>query len=191
MNNWAFIGEGGWPEDCGRYLTVNNGITLKDTQAGDGTACALTGLALFGFGYYEVNMLNDPAGLSEFWTESNGNKNCNAIDQGFEADIYETLGNSQNLYWGGYAGQGGCGFGFHSQSNGHLPGADGHFHLYGMDFEPSGITFYADGVQTGNYVHAFTGSGQGEWLIISNLYQGSLVGGDPGAQYKWARVYHH
>ena len=188
-NNWVIHGEGGWPNDCTRYLSVNNGLTLQDTKPADGTACALDSVHIFGFGYYEVNMLNDPVGLSEFWTESNGNNGCNPIDSGFEADIYETVGNSQNLYWGGYAGQGGCGYGWHTASNGHLPGADGNYHLYGMDFESTGITFYADGVQTGNYSHTFSSSGQGEWLILSNLFQGSTP--DPGMKVKWVRVYHH
>lgn len=173
-------------EHCSAYLHVNNG-TLSITSPGTyGDSCAINTIATFGFGYYEANVWtgNWPADWSVFWILSNGNSSCAPIDSGFEADIIETYNTSeQNVYWSGYAN---CFQGWHGGGNGKVGDT---YHVYGLDVETSGFTFYVDGVQTAHFAQALSSNDTlNESIILQNIFQSSVT---QGLKAHWVRFYHH
>jgi beta-glucanase (GH16 family) len=155
----------------------------------DSYGCDIHTNQSFGFGYYEasVKTSNYPDGWGGFWILNTGSNSCaGGLEYGFESDIIETNvpASEQHIFWDGY---GSCDQHYTAASG--LPHGDA-FHVYGFWLQPTGLTWYVDGVQTGHYAYNFPGGVliNPEYMILSNTYISGSV--DNGFYAHWVRFYH-
>ena len=179
-------------QSCSTILSVNSGtMSMVHPGAPDNYGCDIHTYFQATFGYYEANVKtsNYPNGWGGFWILNTGVNNCAGnFEYGFEADIIETNvpASEQHLFWDGY---GSCEQ--HRTVASGLPHEDT-FHVYGLWVQPTGMTFYVDGVQTGYYAYNFPGGvfndGVQEYMILSNTYISGTT--DNGLYAHWVRFYH-
>lgn len=131
------------------------------------------------YGYFEIRS-QVPAGAGlwpAFWME-------NVDESGnFEIDLYEFIGNPTSLFETMHYSV--AGNGTQDQRFVTLPfDASTAMHVYGIDWEPTGITTYIDGIAQQTWAGGLGGMNQAAHIIIDNGVGGFFPGNpDPGATY--------
>jgi beta-glucanase (GH16 family) len=148
------------------------------------------------YGYFEarINFEDSPGMWSAFWLQSPtiGNPIGNPGVAGTEIDILEhravdntgaNISNKgeDNLHWDGYgANEKSAGSGL-KNNPGSAP-LQGNFHLYGLQWSPSGYQFYIDGTQIWSYAQAV--SHRSEFIYLtSEVQNNSWAGNIPSGGY--------
>lgn len=148
------------------------------------------------YGYYEANIkfTDSPGMWSAFWMQSPtmGNPIGNSAVAGSELDIVEhraidsggaDISNKlqSNLHWDGY-GADHKSVGSGNYTNPGAQSLQGNFHLYAMEWSPTGYTMYLDGNQFWNNSNAI--SQRSEFIYLtSEVQNGSWAGSIPAGGY--------